>query len=97
MSDQYPDDRWLTDLIADLQQASPEFRAWWPQHDILLTCNGSGEINHPLVGSLALQQTILAVPERPDWQMVVHTPLPKADTVAKLGVLMGADLSGKDE
>jgi transcriptional regulator with XRE-family HTH domain len=88
MSDQYPDDRWLAELIADLQQASPEFRAWWPRHDILLTCNGSGEINHPLVGSLALQQTILALPERPDWQMVVHTPLPKADTAAKLGVLM---------
>lgn len=91
MSDQYPDDRWLTGLIADLQQASPEFRAWWPQHDILLTCNSSGEIYHPLVGPLAFQQTILAVPERPDWQMVVHTPLLKADTAAKLEVVMRSE------
>ncbi|HEY4386025.1 MAG TPA: helix-turn-helix transcriptional regulator [Ktedonobacteraceae bacterium] len=88
MSDQHPDDRWLAELIADLQQGSPEFRAWWPRHDILLTCDGSGEINHPLVGSLALQQTILAVPQRPDLQMVVHTPLPKTDTAAKLESLM---------
>jgi transcriptional regulator with XRE-family HTH domain len=88
LSDQSPDDRWLAELIADLQRASPEFRAWWPQHDILLTCNGSGDITHPLVGSLVFQQTILAVPERPDWQMVIHTPLPKADTAAKLAALM---------
>ncbi len=88
LSDQYSDEVWLTELIADLQEASPEFRAWWPQHDIRLTCNGSGEINHPLVGRLALQQTILAVPERPDWGMVVSTPLTQEDTVAKLRALM---------
>jgi transcriptional regulator with XRE-family HTH domain len=87
LSDRYCDDAWLMELITDLQEASPEFRAWWPRHDIRLTCNGSGEINHPLVGRLALQQTILAVPERPDWRMVVSIPLPEVDTVAKLGEL----------
>lgn len=92
LSDQYSDEAWLAELIADLRQASPEFRAWWPQHDILLTCGGSGEINHPLVGLLALQQTILTVPERPDWQMVVHTPMPETDTITKLDALMKEDV-----
>ncbi|QBD76012.1 transcriptional regulator [Ktedonosporobacter rubrisoli] len=91
LSDQYPDDRWLAELIADLQEASPEFRAWWPRHDILLRCKGSSEIQHPLVGLLAFQQTMLAVPERSDWQMVVHTPLPQTDTAAKLDAIMRAE------
>ena len=86
-SDQYANEGWFTELVADLQQASPEFRAWWPEHDILLTCNGPNEIDHPLVGYLSLQGTTLVVPEQPDLQMVVHTPL-LADTATKLGELM---------
>ena len=87
-SDQYAGDKELEALIADLQQASPEFRAWWPRHDMLLPCNGSNTIMHPLVGQLALRQTVLAVPERPEWQMVVYTPLPQVGTEARLKALM---------
>src|SRR5215470_12401570 len=86
--DQHPDDSWLRGLIADLQASSPEFRAWWPEHEILLTCHGLDEIHHPLVGRLALQPTTLIVPSRPDLQIIVYMPLPKVDTAAKLRVLM---------
>jgi transcriptional regulator with XRE-family HTH domain len=87
-SDRYPDDVWLQELIADLKRASPEFRAWWPLHDILLMCGGkdAGGINHPLVGRLMLRPTTLVLPERPDLQMVVQMPL--GDTEAKLRTLM---------
>jgi transcriptional regulator with XRE-family HTH domain len=91
--DQYPDDAWLKDLIADLQQASSEFRTWWPEHDILLTCQGFAEINHPLVGRLALQPTTFVVPSRPDLRMIVYTPLPQEDTDAKLRRLTGKDFA----
>lgn len=89
-SDRYSDDIWLQTLIADLQRSSPEFRAWWSLHDILLTCGGkdSGGINHPLVGRLTLRPTTLVLPERPDLQMVVHMPLD--DTEARLRTLMDA-------
>lgn len=87
-NDQYPNEAWLRELIADLQRASPVFRAWWPEHDILLTYHDHNEINHPLVGRLALQPTILIEPSRPDLQIVVHLPLPEVDTAAKLSVLM---------
>ncbi len=89
-SDRYPDDVWLQELIADLQRASPEFRAWWPLHDVLLMCGGAdaGAINHPLVGRLMLRPTTLVLPERPDLQMVVQTP--QGDTEAKLRTLMNA-------
>jgi transcriptional regulator with XRE-family HTH domain len=94
ISDQFADDEWLKDLIADLRHGSPEFRAWWPIHDIQLTCISKeppGGINHPLVGRLMLQPTTLIVPERPDLRIVVHTPLPLEDTEAKLKIIMSAE------
>ncbi|GHO47091.1 helix-turn-helix transcriptional regulator [Ktedonospora formicarum] len=88
MMDQYGDDAWGAKLIADLSVSSPEFRAWWPEHKILLTCNSSSEMYHPLVGHLAFQLTTFTVPQQPDRGMVVYTPLPQDDTAAKLGALM---------
>jgi transcriptional regulator with XRE-family HTH domain len=85
--DRYPTDTWLMDLVADLQQASPEFRNWWPLHDVLLDCQCRDEINHPLLGRLLFQPTIFSIPERPDWQMIVYTPLVE-DTVVKIKGLM---------
>lgn len=87
--DRAPDDPWLNELIDDLQQASPEFRAWWPEHDVLLSCSSSiNEINHPLVGRMALHITLFPMPEQPDLQMVVYMPLPQEDSIAKFGALM---------
>jgi transcriptional regulator with XRE-family HTH domain len=87
-SDQYPDNIWLTKLAADLQQASPEFRAWWPEHNIRLGCGNLYEINLPQVGLLVLQPNVFGVPSRPDLQMVVYTPYVEDDTAAKLRALM---------
>lgn len=86
--DQSPDDRWLTELIAELQKASPEFRAWWPEHEIVLDCGSLFEINHPQVGRLALHPTVFPIPEQPDLQMILYTPLPQEDTAAKLEALL---------
>jgi len=86
--DQYPDDQWLNELIAELQQASLEFRAWWPEHEIVLDCGSLYELNHPLVGRLALHPTVFPMPEQPDLQMIIYTPLAQEDTAAKLRVLM---------
>jgi transcriptional regulator with XRE-family HTH domain len=87
-SDRYANEPWFQEFITDLHQASPEFRAWWPEHDILFTCHDQNEINHPLIGSLVFQGTTLVIPERPDLQIMVHTPLPQVDTTTKLRALM---------
>jgi transcriptional regulator with XRE-family HTH domain len=86
--DQHPDDQWLSELIAELQQESPEFRAWWPEHEIVLDCGSLCELNHPLVGHLVLHPTVFPMPEQPDLGMVVYTPLAQEDTTAKLQMLM---------
>jgi hypothetical protein len=75
-------------LIAELQHASPEFRAWWPEHDIVLDCGNFYELNHPLVGRLALHPTAFPMPEQPDLQMIIYTPLAQEDTATKLRALM---------
>jgi transcriptional regulator with XRE-family HTH domain len=86
--DQHPTDPWLNALITDLQQISPEFRAWWPEHEIALDCGSIYEINHPLVGHLTLHPGVFPVPGQPELQMVVYTPLDQADTAARLKRLM---------
>jgi hypothetical protein len=59
--DQYPDDRRLTELIVELQQGCSEFRAWWPE--IVLDRGSRYEIEHPLVGRLALHPTVFPMLE----------------------------------
>ncbi|GHO81815.1 transcriptional regulator [Ktedonobacter sp. SOSP1-85] len=87
-SDRYANEIWFRELITELHRLSPEFRAWWPEHDILFTCHDQNEINHPLIGLLVFQGTTLVVPERPDLQIVVHTPLSQFDTTTKLRAFM---------
>jgi transcription regulator MmyB-like protein len=76
----------LADLIAELQQCSPEFRAWWPEHEIVLDCSSCYEINHLLFGRLTLHPTVFPILEQPGLQMVVYTPL-DTDTAAQLQML----------
>lgn len=92
--DQYPADPWLNELIAELQQASPEFRAWWPEHDIVLDCGSLYEINHPTAGRLALHPTVFPMPEQPELQMIVYTPFDHAETAARLRALASGKIGG---
>jgi transcriptional regulator with XRE-family HTH domain len=86
----YVGEAWLTDLIAELREASPEFAAWWPRSDVFGTPKESKEIVHPLVGHLAMQPTLLQVAQAPDLWMIVYTPEPGTDTAARLQRLMSA-------
>nr|BBH86485.1 transcriptional regulator [Thermosporothrix sp. COM3] len=84
--DRYPDDPWYNELIEELREKSPEFRAWWPEHEIALACGKFCALNHPEVGYLVLCPTTFPVPNLPGIQMVVYTPLDDAET--KLQQLM---------
>lgn len=86
----YVGESWFKTLVADLQQSSPEFRAWWSRHDIQATHASSKELNHPLVGRLALQSSSFQVMDAPDLRMVIYTALPEANTEQKLAQLAKA-------
>jgi transcriptional regulator with XRE-family HTH domain len=89
-SARYPDDPRFAELIGDLERTSPEFRAWWPRHDVRGSLDLRKEIVHPMVGCLVLDRTTLQVPATPDLKIIVYTPAPETDTARKLQRLLAA-------
>jgi transcriptional regulator with XRE-family HTH domain len=82
------DEAWFKELVADLQRVSPEFRAWWPRHDVRGKADALKGLTHPVVGTLMFEHTTLQVPTRPDYKIMVYTPLPNTGTREKLEQLM---------
>jgi hypothetical protein len=83
----YPGDR-LTELTHDLMLRSPEFRAWWPDHEVLGTPEGKKTLDHPQAGYLMFEHLTFQVFDAPDLKVNVYTPLDEADTPAKLSQLL---------
>ena len=84
----YPGDAQLTELIHDLQVASPEFRAWWPDHEVRGGQEGQKTLNHPQVGYLLFERLTFQVFDTPDLRVTVYTPLEEADTPRKMAQLL---------
>ena len=84
----YPGDPRLTELIQDLMLRSPEFRALWPNHDVLCAEEGHKTLNHPQAGSLMFEHLTFQVVDAPDLSVNVYTPLDEAETPAKLSRLL---------
>jgi hypothetical protein len=82
-TDRYVKETWFKALVTELQQTSPEFREWWPRHDIQSAYMGQKELNHPLVGHMVLQTSTFQVVDAPDLRMIVSTAA-EAETVQKL-------------
>jgi hypothetical protein len=84
----YPGDPRLTELIQNLMLRSPEFRAWWPDHEVLGAEEGHKTFNHPQAGYLMFEHLTFQVFDAPDLKVSVYTPLDEADTPAKLSQLL---------
>lgn len=78
----------FTELINNLEVASPEFRLWWTKHDILGRTDGCKEIDHPLVGRLVLNYVVFKVADSPNLEVVMYLPLPESNTALKLQQLL---------
>lgn len=87
-TERYVGEPWLKVLIAEMEQASPQFRAWWPQHALQATHTEQKELHHPLVGRLVLQPATFQVTDAPDLRMVIYMPLEEANTIQKIARLM---------
>lgn len=86
-SAQYPDDQILVELATTLRQQSPEFAALWDEHHVESDSSGTKAIQHPDVGLLVLDATLLTLPEHPDLSVVLYTPHPDTDTEQRLARL----------
>ncbi|MEU4080862.1 transcriptional regulator [Streptomyces venezuelae] len=86
-----PDDDGFRAVVEEAKALSPEFTELWERRDILPGGQNRKEVQHPLVGTLVVEATQLRVPARPDLTIVLHTPLPEADTAEKLEWLVSPE------
>lgn len=93
----YQDDPAFSELVADLQQQSAPFRAWWGKLDEI---GGPAEftkpIMHPQAGLLELYETIFTVKAYPNLRLMLFTPQTE-ETGRKLQQLYAARLAALSE
>ncbi|MET7934017.1 helix-turn-helix transcriptional regulator [Streptomyces sp. NPDC005322] len=80
----YPDDEGFAAVVREASEASPEFAELWARGDVRPGGQLTKELEHPLVGALFFESTLLRIPARPDLAIVLHNPVPDTDTAAKL-------------
>jgi hypothetical protein len=80
----HAEERAFNALVAELTEASPEFRAWWPRQDVGRRPVDRLELKHPVVGRLVLERTELKLSAHSDLSLVLNMPAEEADSAAKL-------------
>jgi len=78
-------------LIEALTRASPDFRRWWPRHEVLGSGEGRKSIVHPVAGRLEFEHALFNYSGAPDQRLVLFSPLPEHDTPAKLASLLAGE------
>jgi len=61
-------------LIDALEAASPDFRAWWPRHEVLTEQLGTKTIDHPELGTLHLHHLQSVPTSHPDLRLTQFAP-----------------------
>lgn len=61
-------------LISLLMKESPEFRAWWPRHDVMHQPSTIKRIDHPSAGQIEFEYMSLDVSDHPGMRFIVCTP-----------------------
>jgi transcriptional regulator with XRE-family HTH domain len=76
--------------IKDLTRDSPEFRRWWPRHEVAGASERRRDLLHPVVGRLSFEVTTLHVHGDPNLLLVVYSAATDSETTDKLTMLPGA-------
>lgn len=81
------DDPALRALVARLMEASAEFAAWWPRHDVAGFETHRRVFEHARAGRLVFEQQQLVAAGAPDLRLVVHVPVAGDDSVTRLAAV----------
>ena len=86
------DDPWFNELVALLRARSREFAGWWNQHDVQLLQDGMKCYDHPEMGRLSIDYTVLDLADErsASLHLVTYLPVPETDTRAKMERLLVA-------
>lgn len=74
-----PADQRLTEIVAGLTAASPQFRRWWSEYPIREFRPAVINIDHPRVGPIALEMFQTRLVEHPDLLLVMQMPVSDDD------------------
>jgi transcriptional regulator with XRE-family HTH domain len=83
---------WFAQLVEDLKQTSPEFRNWWPSHDVRQPPLGRIQLNHPEAGLLELDSVSTHIDGDPRLWMCIYAP--EKDTADKIKQLIEPAVAG---
>jgi transcriptional regulator with XRE-family HTH domain len=76
------------ELVERLMNASPEFREWWPRHEVVGPGEGRKRILHPTAGWLEFEHAVFRHAENSDQLLVMYSPVPGSATGARLRELV---------
>ncbi|GDY32135.1 transcriptional regulator [Gandjariella thermophila] len=83
----WPDDARVTELVDELTEASPEFRAWWPYYDVVEPGYGPVEYQHPVLGHLELDYEMMRLAGPQEQHLLVLTAEPGTPSAERLARL----------
>ena len=63
------------ELVAALEDASPEFRRWWPLQSVYSRSEGVKRLRDESMGEVQLEHTAFLVEGAPQLRMVIYTPV----------------------
>jgi len=87
----YIEDPDFAALIAELEERSPDFRAWWPRHEVLAEQTGTKDVLDERVGALRMHHLQTIPTSHPELRLTVYAPADErtraalADFVAGVG------------
>jgi transcriptional regulator with XRE-family HTH domain len=87
-SSRFLGDPQMTELIHDLKLSSPEFRDWWPHHEVISAPEEHKVLNHPQAGSLLFDRLTFQVFDAPDLKVTIYTAVEETNTSQKLSQLL---------
>ena len=86
-SARHPGDPQFGELVARLQDSSPEARGWWPEHDVVRLSSGVKRIRNPALGVIDFHHVVLQVADDPEQKLVTFTA--SEQDAAKIAELIG--------
>jgi 8-oxo-dGTP pyrophosphatase MutT (NUDIX family)/transcriptional regulator with XRE-family HTH domain len=69
-ADKHPEDPAFSALIERLRNASPEFRASWPRHEVAPLSSGTKRLRHPALGEVTFTYVVLTLADNPEQKLV---------------------------
>jgi transcriptional regulator with XRE-family HTH domain len=89
----HPEDDRLRALVAELDDADPQFSVWWDAHDVAEKHHGAKTYLHPTAGEVTLTYEALPMPDDGDQILTIYTVEPGTIDAERLAALA---LTGED-